>query len=55
MFSFDVRNLAGEIAQEYAKRQVRHLANLHALTAVFSVLFLVMLTIANLFKCYAYR
>jgi hypothetical protein len=35
MFSFDVRNLAGEIAHEYAKRQVGHLVNFNALTADF--------------------
>jgi hypothetical protein len=50
-FTYGVRNLAGEIAQEYAKRQVRHLANLNALTTAFSVLFfflLVLFAIANL-------
>jgi len=39
-FTYGVRNLAGEIAQEYAKRQVRHLANLNALTTAFSVFFI---------------
>jgi len=42
-FTYDVRNLAGEIAQEYAKRQVGHLANLNALTAAFSVIFFLVL------------
>lgn len=38
-FTYGVRNLAGEIAQEYAKRQVRHLANLNAHTTAFCVPF----------------
>lgn len=55
-FTYGVRNLAGEIAQEYAKRQVRHLANLNAHTTAFCVpfFFLVLFAIANLVCCCAY-